>query len=318
MKKFTVQLTATELKSLEKLRKKTKELTLDQLFEKAFKEYWSASRFEASGWKKEVELLYRKNISPTFGGIKLSLIEPLSVKKWHRTFEGKNTTGNRSLAVLTRLFTYAAEEELFPQNSNPCSLVSKFKERKRKRFASEDEIQKIADILKRESESKPADVAFIYLLMFTGSRPRAIERATRNQLERVEVMGKTFGVLTFQGKSSETTGDDEVVVIPPFAMGVLDRLPLNLKTLTGTKMPRTLWDKIKKEAGCPDLWARDWRRTFATLALSGGLSSGILGEILNHRSAQTTKIYSKLLSRERLNAVSKVSDRIAEIMETKR
>lgn len=313
-KRYTVELTASELKALEKLRKNNQELTVDELFQKTLKEYWSAKRYESSGWKREVKLLYNKNIGPVFGKIRLSQVEPYEVKQWHKGFADRPTTGNRSLAVFSRMFAFAIEEELIPQKSNPCALVSKFTEKKRKRYATEDEIKKIAEILKREAPAHPKEVVFLYLLMFSGSRPRAIERATRDQMEVVEMNGKKFGLLTFQGKTSETTGEDEAIVIPPQAMELLDLLPSHLPTLTGTKMPRAFWERVRNEAGCPDLWARDWRRTFATLALSEGLAEGVLGELLNHRSAQTTKIYGKLTPNKRIDAVSKIGEKLEDLI----
>ncbi len=315
MSKISVEISQEEMAELLRIRETRKELTVNELFQRALEEYWSDKRFIQSGWNNEVQLLFRKNISPTFGLMKLSEVTTPLVRKWHKTFEDKTTTGNRSLAVMTKVFNFAISEEIRPQNSNPCALIQKFKEKKRKRFANHEEIIKIAAILERKSQNYPKEVAFIYLLILTGSRPRAIERATRSQLSVHTLEGRTFGVLAFDGKSSSTTGDEEIVILPPQAMDILAKLPIREDgKLVGCKMPRHLWDKIKIEAGCTDLWARDWRRTFATYALSNGLGEGLLGELLNHKSAQTTKIYSKLSADKRLVAASQIGNKMAELM----
>lgn len=81
-------------------------------------------------------------------------------------------------------------------------------------------------------------------------------------------------------------------------------------TITGMKMPRTLWRRVREEAGCPDLWVRDWRRTFATLGYSDGVDMWTVGELLNHRSTETTKIYAKMMDTRRLEAVTRIADKI--------
>jgi len=285
------------------------ELTVEKLFIKTWNGYWNKERFNESRWSTEVMKLWKNHLSPTFGRLKLSEVTPIRVRKWHAEYEhGARTTANRALSILSRMFSYAEEEEFRTQNTNPCRLVTKFRERKRKRYATEQEIRLIHEVLQREASSNPRAVAFIYILMFSGSRPRAIERATHEQLIR----HNGYGILTFKGKTSHETGDDEQVILPPPAMKILDQLePSKDGTLLGIKMPRDFWMKIKKEVGCKDLWARDWRRTFATIGLSNGIEVGMIGELLNHKSAQTTKVYAKLIENEKLN----VSFRIAQMIQ---
>lgn len=308
MKTFKVQLTAAELNALEKIRSKKHDvLTVSAAFELALTNHWSSKKYSSSGWRREVVNLWKKHLGPVFGKQLLTEVTAPEVRKWHRSLADTPTAANRALSVLCRLFTYCQEEGLI--DSNPCSLVKRYKEHARKRYASAEEIARLGKILERESVNHPAEVAFLYVLMFTGSRPRAIERAAPEDVERIEHQGQVFGILNFKGKSG-----DEVLVLPPVAMDVLDRLPSPRRTLTGKAMPRALWERAREEAGCPDLWARDWRRTFATLGLSGGISLGIIGEVLNHRSAQTTKIYGKLLDLKRVDAVAAISGRMVELM----
>jgi integrase len=197
-------------------------------------------------------------------------------------------------------------------------LVKKFKERSRKRYATTEEIQTIARLLEEEIDVHPAGVAFLYILMFSGSRPRAIERATWDQLKEFEIEGKPYGILTFSGKTTEKTGDEEKVVLPPLAMEAIQRLPrVKGYTITGIKMPRRLWRRVKEKAGCDDLWARDWRRTFATVGMTSGVDIGTIGELLNHRSTETTKIYAKVMEGHKFNAANKIANAMAELMKEK-
>ncbi len=311
MKTYAVKLTASELKALEKLRTKKQEPTVNEFFKISLDSYWSAPRFLASGWKHDVELFFNKNIGPVFGEEKLSSVTQLSVKKWLTKFEEKRTAGNRSLAILSKLFSLAEEEGIISQNANPCRLVKKFPERSRKRYAYEAELKAIGIILERERAEYPAEVAFIRLLLLTGSRPSAIERLDPDKVERVDMNGETYGIFLFAGKTSETTGEEELMVLSPHAMEELKSFK------KGTILPRYLWERVTAEANCPDLWARDLRRTFATLGLSHGVSEAIVGELLNHRDPRTTKIYAKLLDTKRMGATSQISAVMADLIHSK-
>lgn len=288
------------------------ELTVAALFEKAWDEHWSKPRFERSGWGKQVKWLWARSLRSTFGPLKLSEVTPTRVRQWHQGFASTSVyNGNRSLKVLSKIFRYAEEIELRPQNSNPCNLVKVFPEHKRSRYATADEIKKVIAILDRDAKKYPASVAFIYLLMFSGARPSVIARARWDQLQEFEVNGAKWGMLQGAGKTSSKTGSDDKTLLPPQAMRVIGWLPrVEGMTITGMKMPRTLWRRVREEAGCPDLWVRDWRRTFATLGYSDGVDMWTVGELLNHRSTETTKIYAKMMDTRRLEAVTRIADKI--------
>lgn len=290
------------------------EMTFGEVFASAMKNHWSEKRFQDSGWAKEVERLWKKNIETHFGKTKVSKLTALEIRKWHKSFSKKPYAGNRSLEVLSKLINFAMEEGLITQGFNPCGLIKSHPEHKRKRFATADEVRTIAPLLQREAKNDPRGVAFIYLLIFSGSRPRFIERAKRTDLVRVEIGENRYGILSLKGKTTDKTGDDESVIIPSQALDLLDSLSPIGDSLLGIKMPSKLWKKIKTEAGCSDLWARDWRRAFASIGLSQGFSSGVIGELLNHKSAQTTKIYARLMDEEKIKAAQSIADGVERLL----
>ncbi len=294
-------------------------MNVQDLFWSAYRNHWQKPQYEKSGWCKEAKRIYLRNIEPTFGDTQLSDISARTVRAWHKQFEKTPYKANRSLEVLSKLFRFAEEMEWRSQGTNPCSLVRAFTEKQRKRYASDDEIKRVGQILIRESKAYPAGVAFLYLLIFSGARPRAIERATWDQLQIVKAKGKTYGILMYEGKSMARTGQEETVFIPPQVMKLILQLPrVEGKTIIGQKLPRKLWRRIKKEAGCPDLWARDFRRTFATIGLSNGVEIGIIGELLNHQTTETTKIYAKLQDDKRIKAATKIAGKLELLLKSKK
>ncbi len=278
------------------------EPTLYELFDSCMKFYWDLDRFKKSGWAKEVSRLFHANIAEQFGSKKISDISQIDVALWHDKMRSRPYEANRSLAVFSRLFNWA--KETGREIENPCRHVKAHPEQKRSRYGTQEEMSKIGNILRREAFRFPAEVAYIYLLIYTGSRPRAIERVTADQLEPlITDDGTVFGRFKFIGKDGW-----EEVLLPPQVVELIPSEPFNLSRI------RTFWDMVKQEAGCKDLRLRDLRRTFASLALSSGQTMDKIGELLNHKSAQTTKTYARLLGRDKEKSAVKVAQSIEEIL----
>ncbi len=290
-----------------------KNLTIKELFEKIWRAHWNKERFIRSGWALKAKQIYDRLIHPAFGEKLQVRLTASQVRAWHGTLAATPGQANRALEVLSKMLSFAEEREWRQQGTNVCGLVKPYREKKRKRFATPDEIQKLNTILSREEAKNPQAVAFIYGLLFSGARSRSLERAVWNELEIMSHENQTFGILTFFGKSSEATGEDEQVVLPPQVMRLLE-IPQIAKldeTVFGIKKPANFWRRIRKEAGCEDLEIRDLRRTFATIGLSNGVSLGVIGELLNHKDPKTTKIYAKLMNTKRLEATKVIADHVS-------
>jgi integrase len=283
-------------------------MTVAELFAKAWASYWNTKRFVSSGWAADVQCFFKNHINPTLGHRRVEQLGPKAIRKWHRELPSRSVA-NRSLEVLSRMYRFAEEEELLPMGSNPCRLVRAHQEKKRGRYATESELARIGVELEREKHRSPVKVAFCYLLAFTGARPKSIAEARAEQLE---IRPDGTGILRFAGKTSETTGEDELVILPKNAVAALQALPKRRDgLLLGPVAYRRLWGRIRENAGCPDLWARDLRRTFATVGLSEGVGKDIVGRLLNHHSPATTDVYAKLVPVARIAAANKIADRMA-------
>ncbi len=274
-------------------------MTVHEVYEELLKERYSKERYTKSRYRREVEMNWRNHLLPTFGGIEISKVSPPDVFNWHTKFEKNPVAGNRAKTVLSTIFTFAQLKGHLSIGYNPCPLVPSHRERPRRRFASESEIIKIREILARDSASRTREVLFISLLIFSGSRPSAIERACHKDVTR---RPNGSGILSIEGKKGP-----EDIFLPIQAMALIhDGKPSD--SLAG-RFPRRYWQKVRKEAGCEDLWARDWRRTFATTALSNGVPIGVVGELLNHKGdMKVTGRYAKLTTGARSEAVETISN----------
>lgn len=284
-------------------------MTLKELFAKTMQLHWSQDRYRSSGWADEVQRYWVSRIEPELGDEPITL-RPSRIREFHLSFADTPNAGNRCLEVLSKMLTFAEEMEFIPVGSNPCRLVRSFPEKKRTRFATPEEIKRIGQAMRSRPKSEQREVAFVLLLLFTGMRPSALMRAKKSEL-RTHPDG--FGILIGDGKATASTGDRDTTIIPDQAMReIVDRLPQRGDgLLIGLVHYRRFWEVIRKQAGCPDLWLRDMRRTFATIGLSNGVDIGVIGEMLNHRSIQTTKTYAKLLPTARVSAANTVGVQIS-------
>lgn len=263
-------------------------------------------------WDREVERIYHAYVSPKLGRSRVRDLQYPEISGLHSSLKGTPNQANRALAVVSRMFNEAERLGWRDINSNPCGQVERYTELKRKRYARPEEISAIGPLLEAEAARNPAAVAFLYLLMFSGARPSEIARATWKQVERIERDGQVYGVLRIATGKNQ---DERNVFLPPQAMAVLDRLPKNTPSITGlADTPKKVWDRVRKAAGCKDLWARDWRRTFATQALSNGMAIGVVAELLGHKSTQTTKVYAKLMEDPALQAAASVAGHMEKLL----
>jgi integrase len=297
------------------------EPTVAEVFELCFEEHWNkdGKATKKSGWAYRVQGYYRNHIGPEFGKRRLSTITPIQLENFLENRADRQIAANRSLEVLSKLFTFAQKKGFIRQGINPCELVDRFTERKRKRYASVEEIARLFDELDKERMASPRGVAIIKCLLLTGSRPSALERARRENL-RIEIRdGRRYGILTQAGKSTEETGEDEDVIFPPEAMEILDSLPEQEDgSLFGVQVSQKIWERVRERAGCKTLWARDLRRTFGTIGINkSDVPKALVGKLLNHKDSNTTDIYALLMHDNRLEAAGKVAKTIQSLRKVK-
>lgn len=255
-------------------------------------EYWKrhgSKKKSASDDKWQWE----KRIKPRFGSRKVSSIRYTEIDDFHKQYEG--ATANRTLALLSKMFNFAMAPLQWTA-ANPCKGVKRNAEVKRKRYMKGAEPARIAELLDESKEKSPAGVAFIYLLILTGARCGEIAGAKWSWLH-----GSTLHL------PDSKTGEKQIYM-PAAAMDIISRLPRTSGTITGIKSPKKLWERVRRDAGCPDLRLHDLRHSFASAAISAGLSLAQIGELLGHKNTQTTKRYAHLVEEAQSSAATATAD----------
>jgi integrase len=261
------------------------------------------------------EANWRVHLLPALGGAtKVAAVTHEDVARWHAGHR-QPITANRALRTLSVAMRLAEQWGWRPHNSNPCKGVKPHPERQRRRYASADELARLRAALQQWEAQGPLSMRWrfaqlVRLLLLTGARLREVMCAEWSEID----WGR--GVLLVPAERGKTGASE--VQLSDRALAILRALEAAAgggrwvipgesgeKPLVGY---RRLWLALLQEAGVSDLRIHDLRHTFASYALSGGQTLGTVGQLLGHRSAQTTTRYAHLVDDAARAAVARVSD----------
>jgi integrase len=242
--------------------------------------------------------LWSKYVEPTaLAKKKVAEVSHEDIDQLHRRHADTPHQANRILQMLSSMFTRSeiwrdsTGKVMRSIGTNPCQHVRRYKEPKRRRYMTQDEMAAVLDELRKKESRYPAGVAFVRLLIYTGARSNEI-RTARWEWIRGDYIEFPEGATKTEGTAE--AGVSRVFLSPP-AKAVLDSLPRTSGTITGIESPKNLWYTVTKKAGCPGLRMHDCRHSFASVGLSNGMTLEQIGELLNHRSRLTTQRYAHLM-----------------------
>lgn len=118
--------------------------------------------------------LVKRFIAPALGSNTIEGLTSTDVVEMHHRI-GRDTPiqANRALAVLSKMMTLAIRWGLRTDKTNPCKYVERFKETKRCRYLSNNELARLGKAL-NETEDKgmgsPAALNAIRMLLLSGMR----------------------------------------------------------------------------------------------------------------------------------------------------
>lgn len=277
-----------------------------------------------------------KHAVPMLGALKLDKVGPSDVVRLHRRIgQTKPMTANRVLECISSLYRYAVTCGLVPKGFNPTTLVEAFREQRRERFLSTQELTRLgATIREAETtgipwnidETKPKSkhtpkkrltiiddhaTAALRLLILTGARLREILHLewSHVDLER--------GLLLLPDSK---TGRKAILLNGP-AITVLSALPQHGKYVIAGETPNACrhdlnrpWRAIRLRAGLGDVRLHDLRHTHASIGVGAGLGLPVIGKLLGHTQPSTTARYAHFGDDPLRNATELIGKRIAVAM----
>ena len=254
-----------------------------------------------------------RHIVPALGKLPLAAVGRKQVTALHHELCETPSMANMVIATLSQIFNMAEGWGLAPTSGNPCRFVVKYKERKRERFLTEAEFDRLGRVLsdaKTDGGASAPAVAAIRLLMLTGCRRNEILTLRWEEVD-LEAHELRLG----DGKTGART-----VPLSPSAVKVfagLPRVPGNPWVIPGQK-PGThmcdiagAWETLRARAGLEDVRIHDLRHSFASRALALGESLPMIGKLLGHTQVETTARYAHLARDSVHESAARIADSIA-------
>jgi integrase len=299
-------------------------LGFDPMDEKA--EPKKAAKRKASTQNEYARAL-RLHALPKLGSHALDDINTAAVGRIAKALHEHPAQRNKTLRVLSSLFTWAGKNGHCKKGQNPAAAteVERVTEEGKERFLSSEELARLGTAI-REAETIGLPVmsgddpkarrvvidqfaaAAIRLLLFTGCRLREILHLewTRVDFER--------GVVNL----TEAKRGRRPVILNAPALQILSELPRIGRFVIASTVadkPRAdikrAWQRVREAAGLSDVRGHDLRHTAGAVSASSGLGLQITGALLGHKSVQATQRYAHLADDPLRRAAERVGSEIA-------
>ncbi|GAB5464177.1 tyrosine-type recombinase/integrase [Hoeflea alexandrii] len=209
-----------------------------------------------------------------------------------RIVRGGEGIANRVIALTSKMFACAQEWGL--RSDNPAQGIRKFREHRKDRFLSSDEVGRLLTALRearqQQTESLPAIVA-IRILLLTGMRCGEVLNLKWKEVDEANAC--------FRLPDSKTGSR-----IIPYSrdvsdeIGLLERAGPEDLVFEGREKGSPLslrrpWYRVRELANIDDSAnLHSLRHTFASWSVMNGLSLTQVGALLGHKSSQTTLRYA--------------------------
>lgn len=247
----------------------------------------------AGQWKPRTirthEWCVRRIASTSLGAVPVNRVTRQHVANWLAEERGESA---RLLAVLSFVMRHAELKGLRPPATNPCKGLRRKRSTFVARYLAADEYRRLFRALTTFADERPAEVAVVRFLAYTGARFG-------------EALGLTWEQLTEQRavlRDSKT--GPKTLWLSDGASRVLDSLPRGAPSAyvfapersrgsCATRV-RRVWKAALARASLGTLRLHDLRHSFASVGASIGLDLRILAGLLGHADFSSTMCYAHL------------------------
>jgi integrase len=244
-----------------------------------------------SAWQDENTL--RRYVPTSWNARRLSDITAGEVARLHARIgaDHGHYSANRLLALLRTMFNLARTWKA-TQADNPARGIEPFEEKKRERYLSAEEVQRVNTALLEEPDWRWR--AYFPLALMLGTRKSEL---LAMRWEDVDVRARTWRI------PETKAGNSHLLPLPAPAMAILESLPSRNTSewvfpgdgATGHIVePAKAWQRIRQRAGVADVRIHDLRHTLASWLVAQGFNLPLIGRALNHSQTATTARYAHL------------------------
>jgi integrase len=266
-------------------------------------------------------------IRPQLGVLRLNAVGRRDIEALHASLKATPYRANRVLALISSMFTKAAEWKW--RADNPAKGIQRFHEDRRERWLSADELRAFTEALDAYHDQNAANA--LRLLLLTGSREGEVLKADWTQFDLARGVWE---------KPSHHTKQKRIEFVPLSGPALELLRAAKPKDATGPLFPgadgnaarvtlRRPWVQACKAAGLaeaitlkgkrrtitrykPIVRIHDLRHSYASHLVSDGVSLQIVGKLLGHTQPQTTARYAHLSD----GALRDATNRFGEILKS--
>ena len=265
-------------------------------------EVWK--RFEGFGDRtlkaktmEEYRSYWRNHLKPQFGHRPIEDISRTEVRSLFVKMKIAPYAANRMLSVLSRLCTFAFDNDMIEVRVNPCRGIKRNKEESRTEFIPRTSLQDVLSAMSRSvAEARLAADLEVYFtaLLHTGCRKNELLTAKHSWVSEAESILKL----------PDSKGGKRRIPLGPDVLKMLLAQAERAKLLGSPFLfpgkdpskPRVNvskpWSQVRTEAGMPKVRIYDIRHTFGMLMVSNGSTLSAIGKVMGHKQARTTQRYA--------------------------
>lgn len=264
-------------------------------------------------WKDDKRKI-EKHLLPRWGNMSMKAITKTDIANLHAEIgQHAKYEANRTVNLISTLFELAKKwgylDEIYP---NPTKHIKMFKEEKRDRWVSKEEIPALMAAIKAESNLYARMAILLYL--FTGARKSELLHAKWSDIDwnrkELRLEDSKAGRIHYIPLSTPAIDllqsvpkiEDNPYIFPGHVKG---------KHLVNISKP---WNRIRKHAGLESVRLHDLRRTVGSWLAQSGNSLHLIGEVLNHSNQRTTAVYARFARSDVMEALEEHGQVLAELI----
>ncbi len=248
---------------------------------------------------QEYRRILRANVCPRIGKVRPEAVSKGDIREVLRAVEKQGrVAANRTLAVVRRVFNWAASQDLVP--ASPVVGLKPSSETPRVRIYTDDELRAIVKSL---AGTRYDDV--VRMILATGSRITETMNAEWTDFDFKQAL---WIIPAEKRKTRKTKPSAHAVPLTQEVVDLLQerraKLPEGSRWVFPAKRSGSFWkwgsaedEAVREKTGVADLRAHDLRRTMATRIRALGFPRETVDAVLGHREsrlAQTYQVYDNL------------------------
>jgi len=233
-------------------------------------------------------------ILPKLGAKKVDAIGRRDVEAIQVAMKDRPYQANRVLSLLSKMFNLAVEWKWRPDN--PAKSVERYQEQKRERWLSDEELRHLCAVLNEHPNTRAANAVRLQLL--TGARLGEVLTSRKEDFDLHRGIWTKPSHQTKQKRTEHLPLSAQALILVTLIIETSDAGSPFL--FPGNKPGQPLheikkfWSVVLRESGIVNYRRHDNRHTYASHLVSSGLSLEIVGRLLGHTTATTTKRYAHL------------------------